>query len=147
MPPSRSPSPERPHSRRSDAEPPGGTTRTSRPTSMGGPPERLRRRADFSEVMRKGRRAQHPVLHLVALRTDLDAARVGYSVGKQVGGAVVRNRVRRRLRAIVRSLDWTPGVDAVFVARTGADAVSYGELQSIVTEHARKLRLIEEPSR
>lgn len=117
---------------------PGELTATPLPTG----PERLRKRADFTEVMRKGRRARHPLLQLVALRTDSGTTRVGYSVSKQVGGAVIRNRVKRRLRMIVRGLDWIPGVDLVIVARSGADSVSYGELTSIVSQNARKIRLL-----
>jgi len=117
---------------------PGDLTATPLPVG----PERLRKRADFAEVMRKGRRARHPLLQLVALRTDSNTTRVGFSVSKQVGGAVIRNRVKRRLRMIVRGLDWVPGVDLVIVARSGADSVSYGELTSIVSQNARKLRLL-----
>lgn len=117
---------------------PGDVTATPLPVG----PERLRKRADFTEVMRKGRRARHPLLQLVALHTDSDTTRVGFSVSKQVGGAVIRNRVKRRLRMIVRGLDWVPGVDLVIVARSGADSVSYGELTSIVSQNARKLRLL-----
>ena len=69
--------------------------------------------------------------------------RVGFSVSKQVGGAVIRNRVKRRLRTIVRSLEWVPGFDLVIVARSGADSVSYGELQGIVVQNARKLKLLD----
>ncbi|MCK9495949.1 MAG: ribonuclease P protein component [Dehalococcoidia bacterium] len=107
-------------------------------------PDRLRNRSDFTEVMRKGRRARHPLLQLVALRTDAGTTRVGYSVSKQVGGAVVRNLVKRRLRAIVAGLPWRSGADVVIVARSGADSASYGELQAIVSENARKLRLLED---
>jgi len=81
----------------------------------------------------------------VALRTDAGATRVGYAVSKQVGGAVTRNRVKRRLRTIVRELDWVPGSDLVIIARPGADSASYGELQRIVGQNARKLRLLDGP--
>jgi len=109
-------------------------------------PERLRKSADFAEVMRKGRRARHPLLQFVALRSDSDVSRVGYSVSKQVGGAVVRNRVKRRLRSIVREFAWVRGYDIVIVARPGADSVSFGEMQSIVTQNAQKLRLLDTPA-
>lgn len=108
-----------------------------------GQAERLRKRSDFAQVMRTGRRARHPLLHFVARHTDAGITRVGFSVGKQVGGAVIRNRVKRRLRAIVRSLEWVPGFDLVIVARTGVDSVSYGELQGIVVQNARKLKLLD----
>ncbi len=104
-------------------------------------PERLRKRADFAQVMRKGRRARHPVLQFVAWHTDASITRVGFSVSKQVGGAVTRNRVKRRLRMIMRGLDLVPGFDLVIVARAGTDSVSYGELQGIVQQNTRKLKL------
>lgn len=105
-------------------------------------PERLRARADFSRVMRRGRRARHALLQLVSLQTDMEASRVGFSVGKQVGGAVVRNRVKRRLRMIVRELDWVPGHDLVIVARPEARQATYGELRDALAENARRLRVL-----
>jgi len=45
-----------------------------------------------------------PTLVVHALRHSGDATRVGFVVSKAVGGAVVRNRVKRRLRALVRPL-------------------------------------------
>ncbi len=117
---------------------PGDNHRSAAP----GRPERLRKRSDFTQVMRTGRRARHPLLQLVAVHTDAGITRVGFSVSKQVGGAVIRNRVKRRLRTIVRGLDWMPGFDLVIVARSGADSASYGELQGIVVQNARKLKLL-----
>jgi len=52
------------------------------------------------------------VLSLRAAANDLERVRVGIICGKRVGGAVVRNRARRRLRAAVRSL--LPGVPAAW---------------------------------
>jgi len=79
----------------------------------------------------------------VAWHTDASITRVGFSVSKQVGGAVIRNRVKRRLRMIMRSLNLVPGFDLVIVARAGADSVSYGELQGIVQQNTRKLKLLD----
>jgi ribonuclease P protein component len=65
---------------------------------------RMRRRADFTAAVRSGTRAGRPrlVLHLIC-RDDVDEPPlVGFTVGRPVGGAVVRNRVRRRLRHIIR---------------------------------------------
>ncbi len=70
------------------------------------PPERrLTRRADFSEVVRRGRRASRPLLtvHLSAPgETGGSPARAGLVVSKAVGGSVVRTRVARRLRHLLR---------------------------------------------
>ncbi len=56
------------------------------------------------------------------------------TVSAQVGGAVVRNRVRRRLRAILDryAFDGLPSRDIVFIARPGAGELSFVELTSEV---------------
>jgi ribonuclease P protein component len=69
---------------------------------------RLRASTDFTEVVRRGRRAGRPTLtvHLLAspadAQQDLGAPRAGLVVGKAVGGSVVRHRVSRRLRHLLR---------------------------------------------
>lgn len=80
---------------------------------------RLRQQADFQRVRREGRSWAHPLAILWACRNDLDYSRFGFSVGRAVGGAVVRNRAKRRLREAVRcDLERiAPGWDLVFVAR------------------------------
>jgi len=76
--------------------------------------ERVRNRADFTEVVRMGRRAGRGslVVHLLLSSpgpggrsdaTDSTGARAGFIVSKAVGNAVNRNRVRRRLRHLARS--------------------------------------------
>jgi ribonuclease P protein component len=68
------------------------------------PVNRMRRREEFTSAVRRGVRAGRPrlVLHL-QFRDEIDEpVRVGFTVGRAVGDAVVRNKVRRRLRHIVR---------------------------------------------
>src|SRR3990170_4831648 len=55
---------------------------------------------DFGEVYRSGQRARRDGITVFARRRDEDGpARVGLSIPGRVGGAVVRNRIKRRLRA------------------------------------------------
>ena len=65
---------------------------------------RMRHRHEFTLAMRRGRRAGRPLLsaHLVIGPDREDPARVGFVVSRAVGSAVVRNRVRRRLRHLMR---------------------------------------------
>ncbi len=81
----------------------------------------LKRRAEFLRVAAKGRKAPSPGLVLQALvRDDSLPVRLGFTVTKKVGNAVVRNRTRRRLRAAARILlAETPatGADLVLVGR------------------------------
>jgi ribonuclease P protein component len=64
---------------------------------------RLLKHADFERVYKQGRR--HFATHMTVFylpRLEADSVRVGFTVGKVLGGAVVRNRMKRRLREAVR---------------------------------------------
>jgi ribonuclease P protein component len=84
---------------------------------------RLTRRAEFLRVAAKGRKAPMPGLVLQALpRADDGPARLGFTVTKKVGNAVIRNRTRRRLKEAARlNLREAPlaGVDLVLIGRDG----------------------------
>jgi ribonuclease P protein component len=77
---------------------------TSKKVSQAFPRDvRLLKHADFQTVYQKGRK--HFSGNMTAFYRDSDRAggpRVGFTVGKVLGGAVVRNRIRRRMRAAVR---------------------------------------------
>ena len=85
-------------------------------------PTRLTRRAEFLHVAGKGRRAPSPGVVLQAFtRDDRGPARLGFTVTKKVGNAVIRNRTRRRLREaarIVLAADAVRGVDLVLIGRS-----------------------------
>jgi ribonuclease P protein component len=95
--------------------------------------QRLRHSDDFQRTVRSGRRAGGAalVLHLlVDAGAPADPPRVGFIVSKAVGGSVVRNRVKRRLRHLVRdSLTSVPS-SLVLVVRAlpAAATMSSGEL-------------------
>ncbi|MCS6779729.1 MAG: ribonuclease P protein component [Geminicoccaceae bacterium] len=92
----------------------------------------LERRAEFLAAA-KGRRVHMPafVLQAVARPERPERVGIGLTVTKKLGGAVVRNRIRRRLRAAVRAaadvLD-VGGVDLVIVAREAALTCPFEEL-------------------
>ncbi|MGD0475166.1 MAG: ribonuclease P protein component [Candidatus Velthaea sp.] len=93
----------------------------------------LRRRADFARVSRTGRRRS--AKFLTCLTVDgRERTRIGVTVSAQVGGAVVRNRVRRRLRAILDRYPFAtlPWRDIVFIARPGAGELSFTDLAAQV---------------
>jgi ribonuclease P protein component len=82
---------------------------------------RLKKRAEFLRVAAKGRKAPVHGLVLQALeRGDAEPARLGFTVTKKVGNAVVRNRTRRRLREAARQVlaaEPVAGVDLVLIGR------------------------------
>ena len=92
--------------------------------------ERLRQRADFLAAA-SGIKTTAPAFVLQARkRTDDGPARFGFTVSKKVGNAVERNRVRRRLREIVR----TAGSNRI---RSGHDYVLIGRRAALKVAFAR----------
>ncbi|MEW1923489.1 ribonuclease P protein component [Streptomyces sp. NPDC088360] len=100
---------------------------------------RLRRREDFATAVRRGRRAGRPVLvvHLRSGPTDPHApgesvppTRAGFVVSKAVGGAVVRSKVKRRLRHLMRDrvAQLPPGSLVVVRALPGAGDAAHAQL-------------------
>ena len=85
---------------------------------------------DFRQIMRRGRRSGGTLLVTHALRTDGGPVRFGFVVGRTVGNAVVRNRVKRRLRAIAFELlpSVLPGTGVVVRALPPAASGSSAEL-------------------
>jgi ribonuclease P protein component len=94
--------------------------------------QRLRRRRDFIAVYRRGRFYGHHLIGLRTLANGGELTRFGFAVRKGIGKAVVRNRVRRRLREGIRTLSLAPGWDIVVIARGPAAAADHEKLRDAV---------------
>jgi len=94
--------------------------------------ERLRRRGDFRAAASGERSASRAFVLQARCRGDQGAVRVGFTVTRQVGGAVERNRIRRRLREVVRFSAaggaMQPGHDYVLIGRRAALAAPFTEM-------------------
>ena len=104
---------------------------------------RLRKPREFSRVMQEGRSWVTPLLVLRGVPNGLEQTRFGFAAGQRVGVAVVRNRVKRRLREVARTAPVKEGWDLVFIARNGAVTAGYQELArsvEILLQRARLLR-------
>lgn len=94
---------------------------------------RVRDRATFAAIRRDGvRRRVGPVV-ITRLDDGSVPPRVAYAIGRPVGNAAERNRLRRRLRALVADAAPTPGTYLVGAGRAAVTA-SHQELRDLVTE-------------
>jgi ribonuclease P protein component len=99
-------------------------------------PNRLTRGAEYKAVVRRGRRcaAVHTVTYVTS-SGEPSTPRFGFIVSRQVGSAVVRNTVRRRLKAVCAESLATigPGNDIVIRALPTAATASFGDLRDEVS--------------
>jgi ribonuclease P protein component len=108
--------------------------------------ERLRSRAEFERLFRRGARVEGPAFVLL-WRREPGRRAVGFAVGRRLGGSVVRNRARRRLREAYRrqrALVPSDGIRLCFIARQAALTSPFEELVlavgSALTETGRHRR-------
>jgi ribonuclease P protein component len=87
---------------------------------------RVRGRDAFAALAREGRRSRSGLLTVV-YRADRSPPRVAFAAGRKVGPAVIRNRTRRRLRALMADAALAGG-DYLVIASPGAGQLSHAEL-------------------
>jgi len=101
---------------------------------------RLRDKGRFQQVRQEGRSYAHPWLVLCLLPNQLSVSRCGFTVSRRLGGAVQRNRARRRISEAIR-LVWDliePGWDMVLIARPGVNEADFALLQSACLQLLRR---------
>ena len=106
----------------------------------------LKKNSDFRRLYSKGKSTVNPYMAVYCRRNGRGVNRVGYTVSTKLGHAVVRNRVRRRLREIYRlnSPALNSGWDIVVVARMRAVGAEYKRLDAAFTDACGKLELVRE---
>lgn len=101
---------------------------------------------EFRRIYRKGRSAVSPCMVVYCQKNRQGRSRLGVTVSTKLGHAVVRNRVRRRLREIYRlnREHMVPGYDVIVVARNRAAAAPYRRLEREYLSLLNKLELSRE---
>lgn len=111
--------------------------------------ERLRHRREFARVFQNGMKQVSSAFVLYFLPTTDAPSRLGMAVSKRVGGAVVRNRVKRRTREFFRrhKAQFQPPCDVVVVARHKAAKMDYAESAQEFLSLLRRYRRVQEAKR
>ena len=104
--------------------------------------ERLAGRREFEAVFTAGKSWANDLVALRVLPNGSESNRYGFAVGKRLGGAVVRNRVKRRMREVVRLTRIRSGWDMVFIARQTAAETDYHALRKATEELLARAQLL-----
>lgn len=110
--------------------------------------KRLRKSRDFSRVYEHGKKAVGRYFVLRYLdRKDEGLTKIGIAVGRKIGGAVSRNRLKRSVREICRQILIKDGYDIVIVARGGANLADFHNLRKDIEDLLRRTGLMNEDKR
>lgn len=105
--------------------------------------DRLRKNADFATVCRFGRRWSSPFFNMYVKKNSLGVVRLGVSVSKRVGNAVVRNRNKRRLKEAFRHQigHISSGFDVVITAKPPISNIDYAAITEELVKLLKRSRL------
>ena len=99
---------------------------------------RLTSTTEFWRVRRTGKSYAHPLVLLIASPSIGEYPRYGVTANRAVGGAVRRNRAKRRMRAALQEFELSPEKDLILMARPGLDEAPWSELVAAVNNLLKK---------
>jgi ribonuclease P protein component len=103
---------------------------------------KLRKKSDFAKVATSGKKTFAPSLIIQTALSEGEGVRVGFIASKKVGCAVLRNRAKRKMRALAKEVLSTrakTGWDYVLVAHPSVPAKSYGSLKKELEQAIKKI--------
>jgi len=108
---------------------------------------RLTRSEDFKRVRRLGKSYAHPLVVLIALKSeksDQTHVRVGVAAGRTVGTAVTRNRAKRLLREAMRTMipNIASNLDLILIARAGLASASLQDTRQAVQNLLQRAKIL-----
>ena len=115
--------------------------------------ETLKTNRDFDRVFRKGKSAGHRDLVILGRRGRSKFVRVGFCISRKAGNAVVRNKMRRRLKEIIREAEseLKPRWEIVIVAKESTQNLNFQELRALTLKLLTRLgvraSLVDSPSK
>ena len=106
---------------------------------------RLRKQKDFDHAFKTGRSSFNDILGIKVAKNDLAEQRIGIVINNKVSKkAVIRNRVRRRIREIIRLLlpNLQSGLDFLIICSPIIKDKTYQEIEAAIVSNLKRLRVL-----
>ena len=104
----------------------------------------LKRNIDFDRIIRNNKAFRYKDYIIYIERTENEGYHFGLSVGKKVGNAVTRNKVKRQLRSIIDEKNYQKGLNCIIIVKKGILDKSFNVMKEELFEAFNKLHIIKE---
>lgn len=99
---------------------------------------------DYNRIIKENRPFKYKDYIIYIDKREVSNYRFGFSVGKKVGNAVTRNRIRRQIKAIVSQNDYQNNFDCIIIVGKGILNRSFSEMSANLNFALKKLNLVKE---
>ena len=99
---------------------------------------------DYNRIIKENRPFKYKDYIIYIDKREVSNYRFGFSVGKKVGNAVTRNRIRRQIKAIVSQNDYQNDFDCIIIVGKGILNRSFSEMSANLNFALKKLNLVKE---
>lgn len=104
----------------------------------------IKKNLDFQRIIKNNPPYKYKDYILYIEKKENSNYKFGFSVGKKIGNAVIRNKVKRQLRSIVSKKDYQKGFNCIIIVGSNILNKSYQEMEKNLLEVLSKLNLIKE---
>ena len=104
----------------------------------------LKENKDFNKIIKENRGYKYKDFIVYVEKNTNDIYHFGFSVGKKIGTAVTRNKIKRQLRSIIDKNDYQNNFNCIIIVRKSILEKTYQEKEKILLEAFHKLNIIKE---
>lgn len=104
----------------------------------------LKKNYDFDRIIKKNRPFKYKYLISYMEKETNDLYKFGISIGKKIGNAVERNKIKRQIKSILDKKNYKNGFNCIIIVGKGIKNVSYKELEEDLLNFVKKLDIIKE---
>ena len=106
----------------------------------------LAKNNDFNRIIKSGKPIKKNNYIIYLEKTNENQYHFGFSVGKKIGNAEIRNRIKRQLKSIIDEKNYQNGFNCIIIVKKGILNCSYQQMKSELLECLSKLNIIKKES-